>query len=284
MTSTLETHDAGTRPATTPRPAATGGGVRGVLAGEWVKLRSLRSTWLTLGLALVAMVLLGWLFAGTAESGGPGDGGPGGDGPGFGATDPATLSLAGYTLASLAIGTVGVLLVTGEYANGLIRTTFAAVPRRWPVVAGKAAVFAALVFVASAVAALLAFLVGQAAYGDGAASLSDDGVPRMLVGTALYLSAIGLLGMALGWLVKSTAGAVSALFGLLFLLPVLGQLLPSSWGPDVTRWLPGDAGSQVLQLTTSADAFGPWAGFAVLCGYLVVAFGAAVALLRRQDA
>lgn len=266
----------------TARREATGGGLRGLLAGEWIKFRSLRSTWLTLGIALVAMVLLGWLFTGTAQSGGPG--GDGGGPPELRTADPIGLSLAGYRLAQLAIGVVGVLLVTGEYASGTIRTTFAAVPRRWPVVAGKATVFAVLVLLASAATALVAFLVGQAASGDAGASLSDAGVPRVLLGTALYLSAIGLLGMALGWLLRSTTGAVSALFGLVFLLPILGQLLPSSWGPDVVRWLPGEAGSQVLQLTSSADAFGPWAGFAVLCGYLVVAFGAAVALLRRRDA
>ena len=277
MTTALDTRLEGTS-----RREDTGGGLRGLLTGEWIKLRSLRSTWLTLGIALVVMVLLGWLFTGTAESGGPG--GDGGGPPELRTAGPIGLSLAGYRLAQLAIGVVGVLLVTGEYASGTIRTTFAAVPRRWPVLAGKAAVFASVVFLASAVTAVVAFLVGQAASGDAGAALSDAGVPRVLLGTALYLTAIGLLGMALGWLVRSTAGAVSALFGLVFLLPILAQLLPSSWGPDVVRWLPGEAGSQVLQLTASPEAFGPWAGFAVLCGYLALAFGAAGVLLRRRDA
>lgn len=269
-----------TTTATSTRERA--GGISGLLTGEWVKFRSLRSTRLTLGVALVLMVLLGLLFTSTAESGGPG--GDGGGPPGLSYTDPVGLSLAGFRLAQLAVGVVGVLLVTGEYTSGTIRSTFAAVPRRWPVVAAKAAVFAALVFLASAVTGVIAFAVGQAALGDLGVGLDTDGVPRVLLGTALYLTAIGLLGMALGWLLRSTAGAVSTLFGAVFLLPVLGQLLPSSWGPDVLRWLPGEAGSQVLQMTARPDSFGPWAGFAVLVGYLVVAFGVASVLLRRRDA
>jgi ABC-type transport system involved in multi-copper enzyme maturation permease subunit len=272
----------GDRQATTVSTGGRPGGISGLLTGEWVKLRSLRSTWITLGVALVLMVLLGLLFTSTAETGGPG--GDGGGPPGLSYTDPVGLSLAGFRLAQLAIGVVGVLLVTGEYTSGTIRSTFAAVPRRWPVVAAKATVFAALVLLASAVTAVIAFVVGQAALGDLGVGLGTDGVPRVLLGTALYLTSIGLLGMALGWLLRSTAGAVSTLFGLIFLLPALGRLLPSSWGPDVVRCLPGEAGSQVLQMTTQPDQFTPWTGFAVLVGYLVVAFSAAVLLLRRRDA
>jgi ABC-2 type transport system permease protein len=269
-------------PAAQVVPTRTGGGVRGLLAGEWVKTRSLRSTWLTLGGALVAMVLLGLLFTATADKGGPG--GDGGGPPGLSFTDPVGLSLAGFRLAQLAIGVVGVLLVTGEYTSGTVRSSFAAVPRRWPVVAAKAAIFAALVFLATAVTAVVAFEVGQVALGDLGVGITTAGVPRVLLGTALYLTGIGLLGMALGWLLRSTAGAVASLFGIVFLLPVLGRLLPSSWGPDVLRWLPGEAGAQVLSMRTSADSFAPWPGFLVLCGYLAVAFAAAIVLLRRRDA
>ncbi|GAB4079988.1 ABC transporter permease subunit [Modestobacter muralis] len=258
------------------------GGVGGLLRGEWVKLRSLRSTWLSLAVGLVLMVLFGWLFTATAESGGPG--GDGGGPPGLSFTDPVGLSLAGYRLAQLAIGVLGVLLVTGEYSTGTIRSTFAAVPRRWPVVAAKAGVFAAVVFVGSLLTGVVAFLIGQASLGDLGVGLGADGVVRALLGLALYLTAIGLFGMALGWLLRSTAGAISTLFGLVFLLPVLGQLLPASWGPDVVRLLPGEAGAQLFSLVGTPDALGPWSGAAVLLGYLVVAFTAATVLLRRRDA
>jgi len=266
----------------TPSSAARAGGVTGLLRGEWIKLRTLRSTGISLGIGLVLMVLFGWLFTGTAESGGPG--GNGGGPPGLSFTDPVGLSLAGYRLAQLAIGVLGVLLVTGEYTTGTIRSTFAAVPRRWPVVAAKSAVFAAVVYLGSLVAAVVAFLVGQTALGELGVGPGADGVVRALLGIAAYLTAIGLFGMALGWLLRSTAGAISTLFGLVFLLPVLGQLLPAGWGPDVVRLLPGEAGSQLFSVVPAPDAFGPWTGFAVLLGYLVVAFTAATVLLRRRDA
>ena len=266
----------------TPSSAARAGGVTGLLRGEWIKLRTLRSTGISLGIGLVLMVLFGWLFTGTAESGGPG--GNGGGPPGLSFTDPVGLSLAGYRLAQLAIGVLGVLLVTGEYTTGTIRSTFAAVPRRWPVVAAKGAVFAAVVYLGSLVAAVVAFLVGQTALGELGVGPGADGVVRALLGIAAYLTAIGLFGMALGWLLRSTAGAISTLFGLVFLLPVLGQLLPAGWGPDVVRLLPGEAGSQLFSVVPAPDAFGPWTGFAVLLGYLVVAFTAATVLLRRRDA
>ncbi len=266
----------------TTRASRTGGGMRGLLAGEWVKLRSLRSTWLTLGGALVGMVLLGWLFTGSADTGGPS--GNGGGPPGLSFADPVGLSLAGYRLAQLAIGVVGVLLVTGEYTSGTVRATFAAVPRRWPVVVAKATVFAVLVALVAGAAAVVAFLVGQAVWGGEGASITDDGVPRVLVGTALYLTGVGLLGMALGWLLRSTAGAVATVFGIVFLLPVLGALLPADWGPDLVRWLPGEAGSTVLQRVPGPDSFSPWTGFGVFCAELAVLFVLAVVLLRRRDA
>ena len=113
MTTTLE------RPPTTA----------GLLRGEWIKARSLRSTWYVLVGSLVGMVLLGLLFTSTADDGGPG--GNGGGPPGVDFAQPLTLALAGYNLAQLALGVLGVLLVTGEYTSGTIRSTFAAAPRRW---------------------------------------------------------------------------------------------------------------------------------------------------------
>ncbi|SDO40236.1 ABC-type transport system involved in multi-copper enzyme maturation, permease component [Klenkia soli] len=267
MTTTLETP---TRPSTA-----------GLLRGEWIKARSLRSTWYVLAGSLVGMVLLGLLFTSTA-----GDGGPGGNGGGPPSVDfaqPLTLALAGYNLAQLALGVLGVLLVTGEYTSGTIRSTFAATPRRWPVVAAKAAVLGGVVLVTSTVAALASYAVGSAVT-DGMPGLGDDGVLRVVLGTALYLTAITLLGSALGWLLRSTAGAVATLFGLVFLLPILGNLLPADWGPDVVRWLPSSAGGSLLRLTTTADQFAPWTGFAVLVGYVAVGLGAAVWRLGTRDA
>lgn len=274
MTAVLDT-------PTTPR-TTSGGGFGGLLRGEWVKLRSLRSTWIALGAGFALMLLLTWLFTGTADSGGPGgDGG----GPGaLAAVDPIGLSLASSRLAQLFIGVVGVLLVTGEYATKTISTTFATVPRRWPVVVAKAVVFGALVFAGSLVTSVASFALGQALLGDLGVGFGADDVTRALLGTAAYLTAIGLFGMALGWLLRSTAAGIATLFALVLLLPGLGQLLPASWGPDVVRLLPGEAGQQIAVVVPDPSALGPWAGFAVLLGYLVVSFGVATVLLRRRDA
>jgi hypothetical protein len=264
-------------------PARTrGGGLQGLLTGEWIAVRSLRSTWWVLGAAAAALLLLGVLFTATADEGGPA--GNGGGPPGLSYSDPVGLSLGGTNLAGLVLGVLGVLLVTGEHTSGAVRVLFAAVPRRWPVVLGRAAVTATLTEVVTLVAALAAFLVGQQVLGSSGAALGDPGAARAVVGTSLYLTGIGLLGSALGWLLRSTAGAVGTLFGLVFLLPVLGGLLPSSWGPDVVRWLPGQAGSAVAHVVTGADSFAPWTGFAVLCGWLAVLFAAAVTVVRRRDA
>ena len=260
------------RPAPAARVTAAG-----LLRGEWLKLRSLRSTWWTLGGGLLLMVLLGMVFAGSA---GTADAGP----PGADrAVDPTTLSLAGYNIAQLAIAVLGVLVVTGEYASGTVRGTISAVPRRWPVVVAKAAVLAVVLWLTTTVAALGAFTAGRSVYGEGAASLGDDGVLRAVLGTGLYLTAIGLLAMGVAWVLRSTAASVSAVVALLLVLPGLTMLLPDSWGPDVARWLPGQAGQVIMALVTDASGFGPWTGYAVLLGWVAAAFAAGTALLLRRD-
>jgi len=253
----------------------------GLLRGEWTKFRSLSSSWWTLGGGLAFMVLLGVVFASSSTGpGGPGDGGPGGGG--F-SVDPASLSLAGYNIAQLAIAVLGVLMVTGEYASGTIRGTFSAVPRRWPVVVAKAAVLAGVLWVTTTIASFAAFSAGQAAYGDGAASITDDGVLRMVLGTGLYLTAVGLFAMAIAWLLRSTAAAVGTVLGLVLVVPGLTGLLPDSWGPDVARWLPTEAGGSIMSLVTDSTGFAPWTGYAVLVGWVAVLLVTATVLLKRRD-
>ncbi len=252
--------------------------VGGLLRGEWIKFRSLSSSWWTLGGGLAFMVFLGVVFA--SSSTGPGEGGPGG---GDFSVDPASLSLAGYNIAQLAIAVLGVLMVTGEYASGTVRGTFSAVPRRWPVVVAKAVVLAAVLWVTTTIASFAAFFAGQAAYGDGAASITDDGVLRMVMGTGLYLTAIGLLAMGIAWLLRSTAAAVGTVLGLVLVVPGLTGLLPDSWGPDVARWLPTEAGGSIMSLVTDSTGFAPWTGYAVLVGWVAVLLVGATVLLKRRD-
>lgn len=263
--STVDRHAVG------PVPGVTWSGM---VRGEWIKLRSLRSSWWTLLGGLALMVVLSAVFGSSAGGEGPGDDFP---------QDPISLSLAGYNIAQLAIAVLGVLMVSGEYASGTVRGTFAAVPRRWPVIVAKAAVLAVVLWVTTTLASFAAFFVGQLAYGTGSASITDDGALRMVMGTGLYLTAIGLFAMALAWILRSTAAGIATVVALLLVIPGLTGLLPSSWGPDVARWLPTEAGGAIMARVTDPTSFATWSGYAVLIGWVVVAFVAAAAVLRRND-
>jgi ABC-2 type transport system permease protein len=249
---------------------------RRVIRSEWIKFWSLRSTGITLAAAVVVFVGFGLLAAAISNGGGFGADGP---------TNPIDISLGGVDVAQLVLGTLGVLFMAGEYSTGMIRSTLAAVPRRLPVLRAKAAVFGGVAFAATLVAALVAFLGGQAVLGSDGASLSDPGVFRALVGSAAFLTGAGLLGLALGALLRSTAVALSVFFGTMFLLPGVGMLLlPESWQQNLTPYFPSEAGAAIGAVTGQAGQLTPWAGLAVFAGYLAVVGGAAAWRLTRRDA
>lgn len=250
-----------------------------VVNSEWVKLRSLRSTVYTLIASVGITVGLALLFCSFAVA-------RYGSNGGRLVADPVTLSLRGAFLAQLAIGVLGVLLITGEYSTGMIRATMSAVPRRLPVLWAKLGMFAVVAAVTSVVAAFVAFLSGQAILSSKhiGASLSDPGVLRAVIGAGLYLTVVGLLGMALGFLIRNTAGAITALFGILLILPVLGEVLPADWATHVTPYLPSNAGQAIMALHTDPGSMAPWTGFALFVGYTAVAVAAAGVLLKRRDA
>ena len=164
--------------------------------------------------------------------------------------DPVAVSLSGVQLAQLAVGVLGVLLITSDYATGLIRTSLAAVPRRLPVLWGKAALLAAAIVAVSLPAGFAAFLAGQSILGRQhlSVSLSQPGVARAVLGSALYLAVAGLIGLGLGALLRGTAGGIAALFGLLFALQIVAGFLPESWSDDVGKYLPSTAGLAVTSV------------------------------------
>jgi ABC-2 type transport system permease protein len=200
--------------------------------------------------------------------------------------DPAAISLSGVQLAQIAAGVLGVLLVSSEYATGLIRTTFAAVPRRLPMLWGKAAVVAAAIVTVSVPAAFAAFAGGQSilARQHLSVQLSQPGVTRAVIGSALYLVVIGLLGLGLGALVRNAAGGIAALFGLLYGLPLAASFLPGSMAADVTKFLPATAGQAVTSVHADPTMLQPWTGFGVLCLYAAVLLGLSAVRMRRGDA
>lgn len=258
------------------RPA----GIRGVARSEWVKLTSVRSTWVTLAVTVLLGVGVGTLISNLAASRYASD-------QHLKLTwDPTSVSFRALVIAQLAIAVLGTLVITSEYGTGLIRTSLAAVPSRGHFLAAKAAVFGAVALVVGEVTAFAAFLLGQAAIGSSApqAALSQPGVLRAVVGAGLYLAAIGLLSVGVGTLLRNTAAGISAMVALLFVLPGLVQALPSSWSTPITKWWPTQAGSQVFAVHTAANSLSAWAGFAVLIAFTAVVFGFAQWTLVHRDA
>jgi ABC-type transport system involved in multi-copper enzyme maturation permease subunit len=266
----------------TPAPVAAPAQVtqRRVIVSEWIKLRSLRSTVFSLLAAVVCTVGLGILISALRANDFKHNGLPG---SGF---DPTLVSLRGIYLAQLAVGVLGVLMITGEYSTGMIRATLSAVPRRLRVLWAKALVFSVVVFVVMGIASLLAFEGGQSMLSSAGihVGLGSPGSARAVLGGALYLTVVGLLGVGLGFLVRNTAGAIATLFGLLLVLPAIAAALPSSLYNDVFRYLPMPAGTQVLTTVKDSSLLTPWSGIGVFCLYAVAAVAAGAFMLKRRDA
>jgi ABC-2 type transport system permease protein len=257
----------------------------GVIRSEWIKLRSLRSTLFSLLAAVVITDGLGTLFSALHAHR---------QGQAFGPKgqrvvlqfDATQISLRGMFLAQLAIGVLGVLVISGEYGTGQIRSSLAAVPRRLPVLLAKAGVFAGVVFVVSFVATFVGFLLGQQAQASthAQATLSTPGAMRAIVGGALYLTLIGLLAVGLGFLVRNTAGAIATLFGVVLVAPILANALPTPYSTDVTKYLPLTAGQRIIETLPDSTALAPWTGIGVTALYAVVALALGAVLLLRRDA
>lgn len=247
------------------------------LRAEFCKLRSVRSTYWTLFAALafnLGFAALEAIFL-------PGQ---------LSDNDKATLdavrvSLGGSHLSQIAFGVLGVLVITSEYSTGMIRVTLAAVPRRRLLLGAKAIVFTAIASTGVA-ASFGAYFVFQALLrGDSLrSSIGDPGVVRALIGGGLYLTVLGLLGLGLGVIIRSSAGAIAALFTVLFVPQVLVELLPQSWKTTIGPYVPMEAGSQIFSQHHEAGALGPWTGFGIFSLYAVVALIAAFTLIHRRDA
>jgi ABC-type transport system involved in multi-copper enzyme maturation permease subunit len=251
-----------------------------VIRSEWTKLRSLRSTVISLLVAVVFILGLSALVPAVVVHHWPPK-----DPNDLANFDPTGVSLAGIFLAQLAIGVLGVLIVTGEYATGMIRATMCAVPRRLPALWAKLIVFGTVTLLLTIPAALAAFSIGQSILTQKhiQTSLSQPHVTRAVIGAALYVTVVGVLGLALGALIRNTAGGIASLFGLLFVLPVVVHFLPSSWADPINKYLPMSAGQALVQVRPDSGSLSPWTGFLVFCLYAVVALVLAAIALRRRD-
>ena len=257
-----------------------------VALSEWTKLRTLRSTRyallaafaMTIGFALIPALVNAsrWHTMSVVEKA---------------RFNPLETSLIGVVMAQLAIGVLGVMILSGEYSTGMIRSTFMAVPRRLPVLWAKAGVFGVVTLALSVPATLIAFFAAQAILRghsvgghDIALSFTDPGVARAVVGGALYLTLVGLFGLGIGGILRNTAGGISALAAVLFVIPPLMNVLPSSWNNAISPYLPSNAGQAIMGVSDRGAAMlGPWTGLALFAGYVAVTIAAAAVLLRRRD-
>jgi ABC-type transport system involved in multi-copper enzyme maturation permease subunit len=253
-----------------------------VLRSELTKFRSLRSTAYTLLTAVVLMIGIGALFSAVTAS----------QYHTFSAADrasflPVTTSLEGVIFAVVAFGVLGVLVMSGEYSTGMIRASLTAVPRRLPVLWGKLAVFAGVIFPISLIASLISFYLGQALLNSHhlGVAITAPGALRSVIGAALYITVAGTIGVALGALFRNTAAGIATFAGVFFVIPPLAGLLPASVSGHVAPYLPSNAGEVLWGGANGLhNALAPWTGFALLCGYAVVLIAAAAWRLRRSDA
>ncbi|MHB1445005.1 MAG: ABC transporter permease [Acidimicrobiales bacterium] len=250
-----------------------------VIRSEWLKFRTLRSSWIALGAGVAGMVGIGLLVSWATNNH-------------WSQMspihrlifDPVSHSLRGTLLAQLAIGVLGVLMVSGEYGTGMMRSTLGAVPNRLPVVWAKVSVFAVVTFVSTLVAAFAAFFGGQALLRTHGVSLSAPDALRCVIGAALYLTVVGVLAVGLGFMIRNTAGGIAALFGLLLVLPGLANALPTSWQHWIIPYLPSPAGMNVFAVLRAPSTLAAWTGFGVFCIWAAVAVALGALVLSRRDA
>jgi ABC-2 type transport system permease protein len=246
-----------------------------------LKMRTLRSSWLTLGLAIASMagigIIISWSTANDWNHMRPRQ---------KARFNPLADPLSGFNLAQLAIGVLGVLLTAGEYSTGMIRASLGAVPKRLPVLWAKLGVFTSVTLVTMLPTALVTFFVSQRLLSAQhiQTTWSTPAVARSVIGVGLYLTVVAAIGIGLGAILRNVAGAIATLVGVLLVIPVVASALPETWGDRINKWLPSNAGQALLSVGSDSATLSPWRGFAVFCGYAVVTLASAAVLLKRRDA
>ena len=274
-------------PAPSALPPAGGRRIRvpSVLASEWIKMRSVRSTgWsvfamtlITIGVAVIAGITVTqqWNTFSLPERL---------------TFDPTGLSLRGLLFSELVIGVLGVLVMSAEYGTMTIRATLSAVPHRPLVLAAKALVFATVALIVGEILSFGAFLLCQVLLSSPAphATLGQPGVLRAVIGAGLLVPVFGLFALGLGAIIRHTAGAITAYVGAFLVLPLIISALPSSIGHPVLKYMPfviiNAMASTGHSFNDFAPAFSPWVGFGVMCGYAAAALLVGGWLMVRRDA
>ncbi len=255
-----------------------------LLASEWTKIRSVRSTiW---ALLLLVVLTLGFTTLITGLTVAQWDKNDPSQQADIRADPVSQILGAGFQLSQLTICVLGVLVIASEYSTGMIRASLLAVPKRVPMLAAKSVVFALLVFIVGEIAAFPSFFIGASILHKHApVALGDPGVLRAVIGAGLYLAVLGLFALAIGALVRHTAGGITGVIGFVLVLAPLAQLLPGSFGKHVHAYLPSEAGQMIARAhQQSGDLLSPWQGLGVFCLWTALLLIAAAYLLERRDA
>lgn len=252
-----------------------------VVRSEWTKFWAVRSTAWSLLIMVIVTLLFGVLVAWAVHSSWDQV-----DASERASFDPTNTALSGMMFGQLVAGVLGVLIISTEYSTGAIRVSLAAVPRRLQFLFAKCVVVAPVVLLVGLVASFAAFFLCMPFFSSfhRAASLGDDNVLRALIGGALYLMGCALFGLAVGSIVRNTAGSITAVVALLFVLPLLTNAIPGSVGDTVQKYFTQNAGSQVAATVPPGDMLGPWAGYAVFTLEWAVLLAVGAVLLSRRDA
>jgi ABC-type transport system involved in multi-copper enzyme maturation permease subunit len=269
-----------TTTATSP-PVSTSGGatLSNVLASELTKMRSVRSTkWsfavlliLGVGLSVLACSLTSTHYATDFAS--------------HINFDPTRVSLIGIFFGQFAIGVLGAMVMTAEYATGTIRVSLAAVPKRSRLLLAKVVVFALSSLIIGEIVAFVSYLVGQALLHPApSTTLSSPGALRAVAGSGLYLCLLGLFALGLGVILRSTPAAVSAYVGIVLVLPIIVALLPTSATNDLRRFMPSSMGTSIVSMTPGPHAFSAGASLICLAVYALISLLVGAVLLQRRDA
>src|SRR5579884_177751 len=252
-----------------------------VIRSEWTKFFSLRSTRWSLAVGFLLTIAFPIIFAVVTAT----------HWAHMSAHDradrhPLDIALAGVNVGQLAIAVLGVLVITGEYSTGMIRSTLIAVPKRLPVLWAKLGVFGVVSLVLMVPAVIISFFASQSILSGHhilQISFSSAGVARSVIGGALYVMLVGIFALGLGAIVRNTAGGIATFAGIFFVLPPLMFTLPQSWNNAISQYLPSEAGRQIFSLQHGAHTLTPLAGGLVFAAYCAAAVALAAFLLARRD-
>jgi ABC-2 type transport system permease protein len=256
-----------------------------VVKSEWLKLRTLRSSWALMAIAFGALAFVGialsWSTISEFASG---------HDHGFDHFNALTDSMTGFELSQLAIGVLGILFIAGEYSTGQIRSSLGAVPKRLPMLLSKTGLLAALTFVTMLPAAFITFFGSQRILSQQhiQTTWSSPTVARTVIGVVLYLTVIAVIGVGLGAIIRNIAGGIAAFVGIMIVLPAIAGALPQTWGDRINKFLPSNAGRALLNFQSDFQGgnlmLKPWTGFALFVAYALALVAVAAILLKRRDA